>query len=101
VHPAFFWHVCRALAACKNNYGSRDGKGTRITRRVFDPTDTDVEIIFYSWVALVSDPNRDGYGYFFLPVGNPTGTRYFTTAIILGCEQVKMCLFYYINYALF
>jgi hypothetical protein len=40
-------------------------------------------------------------GYFSPPVGNPTGTRYFTTAIILGCEQVKMCLFCYINYDLF
>jgi hypothetical protein len=39
--------------------------------------------------------------YFFSPTDNPTGTRYFTTAIILGCEQVKMCLFYYINYDLF
>jgi hypothetical protein len=38
-------------------------------------------------------------GYFFSPAGNPTGTRYFTTAIILGCEQVKMCSFCYINYA--
>jgi hypothetical protein len=56
----------------------------------------------------------DGYGHpyptwtetgmgwvFFPPVGNPMGTRYFTTAIILGCEQVKMCLFCYINYDLF
>jgi hypothetical protein len=62
----------------------------------------------------------DGYGYGddFLPVGDtrtrseprwvrngnffhPTGTRYFTTAIILGCEQLKMCSFYYINYDLF
>jgi hypothetical protein len=34
-------------------------------------------------------------------VGNPTGTRYFTTAIILDCEQVKMCSFCYINYDLF
>jgi hypothetical protein len=39
--------------------------------------------------------------YFFLPVDNPTGTRYFNTAIILGCEQVKICLFCYINYDLF
>jgi hypothetical protein len=39
--------------------------------------------------------------YFFSPAGNPTGTRYFTTAIILGCEQVKICSFYYINYDLF
>jgi hypothetical protein len=36
----------------------------------------------------IHDPNRDGYetSIFFLPTGNPTGTRYFTTAIILGCE---------------
>jgi hypothetical protein len=39
--------------------------------------------------------------YFFSPAGNPMGTRYFTTVIILGCEKVKMCLFYYINYDLF
>jgi hypothetical protein len=39
--------------------------------------------------------------YFFSPVGNLTGTRYFTTAIILGCEQVKICSFYYINYDMF
>jgi hypothetical protein len=56
-------------------------------------------MIFYPWVAPVSDLNRDGY--FFPPVGNPTGIRYFTTAIILGCEQVKICSFYYINYDLF
>jgi hypothetical protein len=34
-------------------------------------------------------------------VNNPIGTRYFTTAMILGCEQVKMCLFCDINYDLF
>jgi hypothetical protein len=56
-------------------------------------------MIFYPRVALVPDPNRDGY--FFPPAGNLTGTRYFTTAIILGCEQVKMCSFCYINYDLF
>jgi hypothetical protein len=27
-------------------------------------------------------------GYFFPPVDNPTGTRYYTTTMILGCEQV-------------
>jgi hypothetical protein len=69
------------------------------TRWVSDPTGTNTGTIFYLWVAPVPDPNRDGY--FFLPVGNPTGTRYFTTAIILGCEQVKMCSFCYINYDLF
>jgi hypothetical protein len=26
---------------------------------------------------------------FFPPAGNPMGTRYFTSTIILGCEQVK------------
>jgi hypothetical protein len=40
-------------------------------------------------------------GYFFPLAGNPTGTRYFTAAIILRCEQVKMCSFCYINYGLF
>jgi hypothetical protein len=40
-------------------------------------------------------------GYFFPPVGNLTGTRYFTTAIVLCCEQVKMYSFCYINYDLF
>jgi hypothetical protein len=40
-------------------------------------------------------------GYFSPYTGNPTGTRYFTTAIILHCEQIKMCSFYYINYDLF
>jgi hypothetical protein len=39
-------------------------------------------------------------GYFFSPAGSPTGTRYFSTAIILGCEQVKICSFCYINYDL-
>jgi hypothetical protein len=31
------------------------------TRRVYDLTDTDMKTIFYSQVAPVSDPNRDGY----------------------------------------
>jgi hypothetical protein len=39
--------------------------------------------------------------FFFLLTGNPTGTRYFTTVIILCCEQVKMYSFCYINYDLF
>jgi hypothetical protein len=54
------------------------------TRRVPDPMGTGTGMIFYPWVAPVPDPNQDEY--FFPPVGNPTGTRYFTTAIILGCE---------------
>jgi hypothetical protein len=40
-------------------------------------------------------------GYFFPPTGNSTGTRYFTTVMILRCEQVKMCSFCDINYDLF
>jgi hypothetical protein len=73
------------------------------TRRIPDPTGTSTGTIFYPRVAPVPDPIRDGYGtgHFFPPAGNPTGTRYFTTAIILGCEQVKMCSFCYINYDLF
>jgi hypothetical protein len=67
--------------------------------RVPDPMGTGTGTIFYPRVAPVPDPNRDGY--FFLPAGNPTGIRYFTTAIILGCEQVKMCSFCYISYDLF
>jgi hypothetical protein len=31
--------------------------------------------------------------YFFPPAGNPMGTQYFITAIILVYEQVKMCSF--------
>jgi hypothetical protein len=38
---------------------------------------------------------------FFSPADNTTDTWYFTTAIIIGYEQVKMYLFYYINYDLF
>jgi hypothetical protein len=34
--------------------------------------------------------------YFFPPTGNSMGTWYFTTTIILSCEQVKMRSFYYI-----
>jgi hypothetical protein len=43
------------------------------------------------------EPRRVRGGYFF----PPAGTRYFTTAMILGCEQVKMCSFYEIKYDLF
>jgi hypothetical protein len=38
---------------------------------------------------------------FFPPTGNPMGTWYFTTAMILGCKQVKICSFCDINYDLF
>jgi hypothetical protein len=64
-----------------------------------DNSGTGTGMIFYLRVAPVPDSNRDGY--FFSPAGNPTGTRYFTTTIILDCEQVKMCSFCYINYDLF
>jgi hypothetical protein len=47
------------------------------------------------------EPRRVRDGYFFSPAGNPTGTRCFITAMILGCEQLKMCSFFYINYDLF
>jgi hypothetical protein len=62
---------------------------------------TDTGIIFYPRMPAVPEPRRVRDGYFFPPAGKPTGIRYFTTAIIVGCEQVKMCSFYYINYDLF
>jgi hypothetical protein len=78
---------------------SRDGNSGMGIRY---PTDMGTGMIFYPWVTPVPDPNRDRYGTgIFPPAGNPTGTRYFTTVIILGCKQVKMCSFYYINYDLF
>jgi hypothetical protein len=39
-------------------------------------------------------------GYFFSPAGNPTDIWYFTTVMILDCEQVKIGLIYDINYDL-
>jgi hypothetical protein len=71
------------------------------TRRVPDSMGTGMGMIFYPWVAPIPDSRCIQDGYFFSPVGNPTGTRYFTTVIIIVCEQVKICLFYYINYDLF
>jgi hypothetical protein len=46
------------------------------------------------------EPKRVWGGYFFSSAGNPMGTQYFTTVMILGCEQVKIYLFYDINYDL-
>jgi hypothetical protein len=68
-----------------------------------DPTGTGMGRIFLpmSGTRTRSEVRRVRDGYFFLPAGNPMGTRYFTAAIILGCEQVKMCSFCYINYDLF
>jgi hypothetical protein len=71
------------------------------THQVSDPMRLGTEKIFYSRVALVPDPNRNGYeAVIFFTHGNPTVTRYFTTAMILDCEQVKICSFYDINYDL-
>jgi hypothetical protein len=43
--------------------------------------------ILYPCVAPIPDTNQDGYiTSIFFTRGNLTGTRYFTTAIILGCE---------------
>jgi hypothetical protein len=47
------------------------------------------------------EPRRVRDGYFFPLVSNPMVTRYFTTVVILGCEQIKMYLFCYINCDLF
>jgi hypothetical protein len=68
------------------------------TRRVSDLTGTGIGTIFYPWAIQT----EMGTGrVFFPPANNPMGTRYFTTVIILDCEQVKMYSFCYINYDLF
>jgi hypothetical protein len=67
-------------------------------RQVSDLTGMSMRIIFYPFVTPELRQVWDGY--FFSSAGNPTGTRYFIIIIILGCEQIKMCLFYYINYDL-
>jgi hypothetical protein len=64
------------------------------TRRVPDPTGLGTGTTFYPRVVPVPGPRRVRDGYFFSPVGNPTGTRCFITAMILGCEQLKMCSFF-------
>jgi hypothetical protein len=85
--------------------GSQPGPSSRRHPQLLNPKaeprdgNSGTGTIFYPRVAPVPNPNRDGY--FFPPAGNPTGTRYFTTAIILSCEQVKMCSSCYINYDLF
>jgi hypothetical protein len=52
-------------------------------------------------ICTRSESRRVRNEYFFSPAGNPMGTRYFTIIIIIGCEQVKMYSFCYINYDLF
>jgi hypothetical protein len=64
---------------------------------ISDPMGMNTGMIFYSRVTSVPDLNRDGTDIF----SHPTDTRYFTTAIILGCKQVKIYSFCYINYDLF
>jgi hypothetical protein len=72
------------------------------THRVPDPTGTGMGTIFTrGWHPYPTHIETGTGRIFFLPTGNPTGTRYFTTTIILDCEQVKMCSFCYINYDLF
>jgi hypothetical protein len=50
-----------------------------------------------TWLKLRRVRDR----YFFPPADNPMDIRYFTNAMILGYEQVKMCSFYDINHDLF
>jgi hypothetical protein len=69
---------------------TRDGNSGTGTRYLSGGMGT--RVIFYPWVAEQ---------VFFPSMNNSTGIRYFTTAIILCCEQVKMCSFCYINYDLF
>jgi hypothetical protein len=70
---------------------------------VSDLMDMGIGMIFLSMGDIRTRPEsrRVRDGYFFSLAGNPMGTRYFIIAIILCCEQVKMCLFCYINYDLF
>jgi hypothetical protein len=50
-------------------------------------------MIFYSWVVPIWFELRWLRGeYFFPPVNNLMNIWYFTTAMILGCEQVKIFL---------
>jgi hypothetical protein len=61
----------------------------------------DTWMIFYRWVAPVQTRIKIGTErIFFPPAGNPTGTWYFTTVMILDYEHVKMCSFCDINYDL-
>jgi hypothetical protein len=71
-------------------------------RRVSDPTDTGTGTIFTrGWHPYLTRTKTGTWRVFFPPTGNLTGTRYFTTVMIIGCEQVKMCSFCDINYDLF
>jgi hypothetical protein len=71
------------------------------THRVPNPTDMGGNFLLTGDTRVWPELRRVRDEYFFSPVGNPTGIWYFTTAIILGYEKVKMCSFYYIKYDLF
>jgi hypothetical protein len=71
------------------------------TRRVPDGYGYGDDFLSVGVTCTRPEPRRVREVYFFLLAGNPTSTRYYTIAIILGCEQVKMCSFCYINYDLF
>jgi hypothetical protein len=59
-----------------------------------------MRMIIYLWVSLKPESRQIWDGYIFLSVDNLMSIWYFTNIIILGCEQVKMCLFCDINYDL-
>jgi hypothetical protein len=77
----------------------RDGNSSMGTRP--DGYGYEDNFLLVGGTRIRPESRRVRDGYFFPPTGNPTGTRYFTTAIILDCEQLKMCSFCYINYDLF
>jgi hypothetical protein len=91
------WTAWRPAGHARDgNSGTRYPSGTRSDRYGYED-----DFLFVCDTRIRLEPRWIRDEYFFLLAGNPTGTRYFTTAIILGCEQVKMCLFCYINYDLF
>jgi hypothetical protein len=81
----------------------RDGNSVRVpdTCRVPDGYGYGDDFLSVGVTRTRPEPRRVRDVYFFLLAGNPTSTRYYTIAIILGCEQVKMYSFCYINYDLF
>jgi hypothetical protein len=81
-------------------YGCRLGLGMAIQLRS-DGYGYGDDFLFTGGTRIRSESRRVWNGYFFSPAGNLTGTRYFTTVIILDYEQVKMCSFCYSNYNLF
>jgi hypothetical protein len=83
-------------------YGYNSGTGTRCplgTRLDGAGHGNDFLSVDDTYSRLKSRRVRGGY--VFSPTGNLRDTRYFTIAMILGCEQMKMYSFYDINYDLF